>query len=368
MTRKSKPIFVNLRQIAHETGYSLGTVQRVLNDQPGIGEETRQFIKEKAKEMGYVPNIFGNALNSKKAQIIGVILPVAASPVFPYVEEGINVAAFSYGLKTAVLFSNDNAEDERAILRLFRQIRILGLLIAPVPSNENTSLLQKLSREIPVVQIERKITGLPTHYVGSENEAAAYAAATHLLERGHKRIGFVSPASTFSTHDERKKGFEQALRAHGLQIDPTWIFHLDFSKFSSLIDFVANYSHNPDLPRALIWSHDRMESLVAQIRKLFGWKIGRELDAVSFDQESRMEHDMIGQMVPGYQQDGYTIGHLATKVIIDSLDKASEELIEQRVPYQKTYRAATSLMATLEQEPILDAPVPTIRTAISTKQ
>jgi LacI family transcriptional regulator len=338
-------------------------VQRVLNDQPGIGDETRKFIKEKAKEMGYVPNIFGSALNSKKAEIIGVVLPVSATPVFHLVEEGINAAAFSHGLKTAVMYSNDNPEDERAILRLFRQIRICGLLIAPVPSTENIPLLEKLSKEIPVVQIERKLPDLSSHYVGSENEAGAFAATTHLLERGHKRIGFVTPVDTFSTQQERQKGYEQALEAHGVKPDPSWIFRTDFTKFTAIVDFIGNYSKDQDLPRALVWSRDKVELLAGQLRKQYRWKIGRELDVMALDPESRMEHDMIGQMVPGYQQHGYAMGNLAAQIVINSLEdnSAPEQDIEQRVPYQKAYRAGNTVMETLEQPPVLDAPVPKIR-------
>ena len=63
----------SLKDIARELGVSTATVSKALNDLPDISEETKQLVREKAKEMGYFPNLAARALKTHRSYNIGVL-------------------------------------------------------------------------------------------------------------------------------------------------------------------------------------------------------------------------------------------------------------------------------------------------------
>ena len=84
-----------IREIAKSLDISIGTVDRALHNRPGINEQTRRRILQRAKALGYRPNLAARFLVSQKELRIGVNLPQEIAPFFDLVREGIQDAVRS---------------------------------------------------------------------------------------------------------------------------------------------------------------------------------------------------------------------------------------------------------------------------------
>ena len=102
--------------VARAAGVSMMTVSRVMNDKPGVGEETRQQIRELANEMGYRPSQIARSLATRQTSSIGLVVPDIANPFFAQIARGAEDAAFEHHYS---LFLINTAEEvKREIIAL----------------------------------------------------------------------------------------------------------------------------------------------------------------------------------------------------------------------------------------------------------
>ena len=203
---------ITIKSIAEAAHCSVATVSKALNGRPDVAEATRERILAIAKEYDFYPNAVGKALKNKVTENIGVIfcreqLPLSLNPFYSRVLEGIEaeLAVSNYSLVLHLLPEGTTT----AIPKMIRESRVDGLVLIGVLQQE--FIEQLVSLAIPTVLVDPKIAGSTFCQVLIDNEHGAYEAVKYLIDRGHRRIAFISGDLERLSFSQRFDGYRKAL-------------------------------------------------------------------------------------------------------------------------------------------------------------
>lgn len=212
-TRNSRP---TLHDVAKIAGVGTTTVSRVINGGQHVAPEMLARIQRVMDELGYQPNQAARSLKNAQSKTIGLIIPSIVDPFFAEFAAVTESVAHEEDYVILLMTSQDKAQREMIDLQIIERHRVDGLLIAPPRSGAKTLLepLEKLS--IPVVAIDRPLTGDEYSRVLCDNYSAARRAMQHLIEHGRKRILVLGGDPQLYTIRERTKGCASITSAAGL--------------------------------------------------------------------------------------------------------------------------------------------------------
>jgi len=186
------------------------TVSLILTRNPKarIAQATRERVLKIAEEIGYRPNRLAQALVARRSFAIGVIVPGFDNPFYAHVLSGAEKVAAEAGY--AVLLAETGPTDGVQHLRALRDRQVDGVIIAGVAA---TTLPPSELEDLNVVLVNQPSSRYAS--VAGDSERAGHMAAAHLLELGHRRFGFIGPATPIPAFRLRERGFVQAIRAAG---------------------------------------------------------------------------------------------------------------------------------------------------------
>jgi DNA-binding LacI/PurR family transcriptional regulator len=206
---------VTLRDIAEAAGVSIGTVSLALNEGKGISSATRQRILDVARELGYERFARRGSRMPQTVNILIERLPVAptSDPFNKTVLLGLEAAARRAGYRISLEFVSpeDHPETEHWTPEV-----IAGLIILGGGDLSREWVQAAIDSRLPVVMLDHFIPGIELPTVVPDNFSGAYAMTQHLLELGHKRIGFIRGPSKYWTLGERLAGYMLAMQRAGL--------------------------------------------------------------------------------------------------------------------------------------------------------
>ena len=225
-----------MKSIAEELQISRSTVSFVLAgeaERRRINPETASRILERARELGFRPNYFAQALNTRKTGAIGVVFPDVHEAFMAEMLRGID-EVFARHDVTMMLCSSrmDRTLEMRNIESLLYR-GIDGLIIVPCVDfyarpSDVPPLAERLADEkLPVVCADRIPPGWAGHAVVQDDRAGAQRAVERLIEGSARRIGCISFDLDASSSGERIAGYRDALARHGLTADERWQIRLD---------------------------------------------------------------------------------------------------------------------------------------------
>lgn len=206
---------ITVKDIAQICGVSLGTVDRALNDRPGINEDTKRMILETVAKYGYHKNKQAISLASGKSRIIGVVVFNLNSEYFSQLITSIEKSVRNAGYIPIFMFSGICQEKEKDCVSSLLSMNVDGIITCsclPDPSY----YLELRNRGIPVVAVGNRL-GEEIPYVGINDFFAMYDAAKSVLRKGYRRLVYISPVLEKRTNEyigaqgERYEGFCRAI-------------------------------------------------------------------------------------------------------------------------------------------------------------
>lgn len=201
--------------VASLAGVSRATVSAYINRKRYVSEELSERIEKAIRDLRYVPDPYARALKEQDPKTIGLIIPVL-SRFFTPLMQAINEAAHRSRYGFLLCSSEEDAEREREVLQILVAKRISGILIAPC-STQNRDLVRAIQQDgTPVVQVNRRLEGLETDVVISDNYKAAYRATEHLIQRGRRKIVFFGHDPNSLALTDKKAGYDEALSRNGV--------------------------------------------------------------------------------------------------------------------------------------------------------
>ena len=213
---------ITIKDIAKTAGISYSSVSRALNGLKGVSDETRQKVKQIAKEMEYTPNAVARGLVQKQTGTLGLILPDITNPFYPELARGVEERASLAGYHTFLCDTNYNLTKEESYLQSFLEKRVDGIIIAPVSSQSNL-LEERKHMPIPCVYVGNTPKKTLYSYVITDNVRGGYLAARTLIEKGSHRIGFISGSDKKTAVGERFTGFKEAMNRYHLEVKDQYI-------------------------------------------------------------------------------------------------------------------------------------------------
>lgn len=209
---------ITIKEIAKIAGVGVGTVSRVLNNDPHVKESTRKKILEVIESLNYVPHYAARTLPGGKTYLIGILAPIFTRPFFFEVLRGVEsiLANTSYDM---ILFNLENDESrERFFKFLPIRGRIDGLIIISLRLTEKERKAL-INLEIPTVLVD---SYHPDFYsISVDNILGGFIAVEYLIELGHKDIFHINeplenPPFGFAVGSLRLEGYKKALSLYGL--------------------------------------------------------------------------------------------------------------------------------------------------------
>lgn len=213
-----------ISDIAKATNSSVSTVSRVLSksDYP-VSEKKRQQIESVAKEMGYVPNIFGRMLKNNVNQSVGIIVPTLQNPFFMQIIIGAEQEALKRGYELVFFSSHRDPLMERKLINGLLQKRIMGLMLVSI-DDSSEALRAYLDAGGKACIIEADFTLPNTIRTKTDFSESGYIAMHHLLSKGHRDIALLFTPLTKSGRRLSIEGCRRAMQEIGLSLSDDDIY------------------------------------------------------------------------------------------------------------------------------------------------
>ena len=217
------PADITIQDVAARAGVSAMTVSRAINHPARVAPATRQRVEQAIRELGFVPNALARQLLRGRTHTLALLVSDIGNPFFTQIARGVEDVAQRNGYTVIFGNSDESVEKERQYLHALLGRRIDGLLIAPAGNGSRPMLELLVQRGTPFVLLDRAIDGVPAEVVIGDNVGGARKLTEHLIGLGHHRIALVNGDPEVPTARDRRRGYLDTLRDHGIAPRPELI-------------------------------------------------------------------------------------------------------------------------------------------------
>jgi LacI family transcriptional regulator len=278
--RGGKP---TINDVARLANVSKKTVSRVINRSPLLNEETRGRVEQVIRELGYVPNPQARALALRRNFLIGLIHDNPNAQMVLNMQQGILEALHGTDFEMVVRPVDRTSPKMLDDVRLFlERQRLFGVVILP-PISENDDLAA-LCDEVGCryVRVGSAMLDDADHMVASNDREVVREATGHLIQQGHRLIGLVEGPDGFRSAQERRLGFEDALREAGLSLPRSLIVRGNYTFETGVTAANLLFDLTPR-PTAVFASNDEMAAGVVFAARERGITVPDDLSVIGFD-------------------------------------------------------------------------------------
>jgi DNA-binding LacI/PurR family transcriptional regulator len=251
--RKSQ---ATLYDVSRLSGVSTATVSRVFSGKTRVSEEIRKRVVDAAQELSYEVSHAARALAGRRTQTLGAIFPEISSGFYADVLSGIDEIAAESGFDVLASFVGKRRSRPELVNRLLRQGRADALLVLNL--DDTADLDPETVAQLPIILIDREISGTQLPVVGMDNAAGAEAMIEHLFEQGHRRIALLTGPKGNYDSEQRLLGCRQALARLGLSLDEDLIWPGGFTMASGNRVAKELLDSRSPLPDAIFCFNDAM--------------------------------------------------------------------------------------------------------------
>jgi LacI family transcriptional regulator len=210
-----------MKDIARDLGVSVITISKVLRNHPDVGDETRERVLSRVKELDYRPNLAARSLVTGRTYLVGLVVPDLLHPFFAEIAKSLSETLRGSGYYLIVSSSEEDPDIEEQEINQLLARRLDTLIIASCRSTVDL-FFRIENQKTPYVLIDRSLPGLTANFIGVDDEAVGRIATRHLIEIGCKRIAHIRGPET-STGIRRVDGYKQALSDAGQRVVDDYI-------------------------------------------------------------------------------------------------------------------------------------------------
>ena len=213
---------MTIKDISAQTGYSVGTVSRVLNNQPNVSEKARKAILEAARATGFQLNTNAKQLKQQHSNSILVLVKGTSNQLFGALVEQLQLRMRDISYPLTVDYLDENRNEVRRALQLCLEKKPRGILF--LGGNRQNFLADFDKIGVPCLLVTADAAGMPfdnLSSVSSDDRAAAHMAMDALIGQGHRRFAIVGGDRKVSdTTKLRYEGCLEAFASHNIPFDP----------------------------------------------------------------------------------------------------------------------------------------------------
>jgi LacI family transcriptional regulator len=328
---------ITIIDVAEEAGVSYATVSRVLNNDPHVKPETRERVAHSIMRLGYTVNQQARNLAVGRSHIVGLLVPDLGTGYIGEIIRGIDEALAVAQYDMMLYTTHRRKTKESAYVTSLTQGMTDGLLLV-LPRDPQEYLISLRERHFPYVLIDHQGIGDVESAAGATNWQGGYDATQYLIELGHRRIGFITGTLDLGCSRDRLAGYQAALSAYHIPIDPPLIQEGDFNQPTGyqvaqvLLDL-------PEPPTAIFASNDAMAFGVMEAVRDRGLRIPEDISIIGFDNIPQAEH--VSPQLTTIEQPLADMGREAARMLLALIQDPKCLYHRVELPTRLVVRAST---------------------------
>lgn len=303
--------------VAKKAGVSKTSVSRYLNGKNSghMSEKTKERIVQAIKELDYQPNSIARSLKQKSTNVIGLVVNDMSNLFFLEIIRGIETELKNSGYNLLVCNSDTNVEMELECLKMLEKRQIDGVIL--IGMNMPVSHIEKIKTEFPIVLMEREPGKTNLDSVRIDNKVGAYAAVSHLIERGHTQIAHIAGPGIAAMAVERKEAYIECMRDHGLEVLAQYIVSGNY-KLESGYAGMQSLMALKDKPTAVFCANDYMAMGALRYLMEQGYRVPEDVALVGYD--DIMVARMVTPPLTTVRQPVWELAGVAARLLIERIE------------------------------------------------
>lgn len=329
-----------LRDVAERAGVSVKTASNVVNNYPHIKASTRAKVEQAIAELHYRPNLSARRLKHGRAGFLALAVPQMDSPYFAELAAHVSAEATRRGYILLLDVTGADVEAEQLVLEGMRSHVIDGVIFSPLALSAEQ--IAARSDELPMVLLGER--GVPDGYdhVAVDSVAAARAVTEHLLSCGRTRVAAIGRESAAGTASVRLAGYQQALAAAGMELDPALVIGVPHYEREDGRLAMQELLALPNPPDAVFCFNDLMAVGALRACAEAGIKVPEQIAIAGFDDiaEGRYTTPSLTTVSPDLD----LLSRSALEVLLDRIEGTAREAGPARevsVPWRLVVREST---------------------------
>jgi len=325
---------VGIQDVAREAGVSAATVSKVINGRYGVAVATSQRVQSVIDELGYESSLVARSLRSRRTNVVGVLL-TEFEPFSAEILKGVSQAIGGTGNELLAYSAGGRAGghagwERRYLARLGGTLIDGAILITPTVIDSGAS--------VPVVAIDPHAGPAEMPTVDSDNFEGAMVATEHLLELGHRRIGFLGGRPDLESSRLREEGYRTALATARVTVEPELVRVGGYRRESALAP-ARELLSLPHPPTAIFAGNDISAIATMDVARELGLTLPQDLSVVGFDNVP--ESALTTPQLTTVSQPMQRMGSEALGLLIDLIEGRTERSTRLRLPVDLIVRAST---------------------------
>ena len=342
-----------LKDIAKKVGLSVTTVSRALNDYPDVNPETKERIRQVAREMDYHPHVIAQKLQKKRTDTIGFIIPTAgprfSDPFFIELLTGIGNETAHQEFDLLVSTRAPGDQEMEAYRRIVNGKRVDGILLTRTRhGDQRISCL--IDSDFAFVAFGRCDLPYDFPYVDVDGREGMSLVTQHLVDLGHRRLAYITAPLELMFATYRLEGHREALARNGIPIDDSLILTGDLTERAGY-EAAKQLLARRDPPTAIVACNDLMALGAMSAALERGMAIGEDISVTGFDDIPLAAHSH--PPLTTVQQPIYEIGkricHMLIKILKGEDLTERQVILEPRLVMRKS--SGRSPLSLLQKEP-----------------
>jgi DNA-binding LacI/PurR family transcriptional regulator len=306
-----------IKDVARHAGVSHITVSRVMNGSPRVVPATAARVRAAAHALGYSPNMPARELVRGVGRLLGLLVSDTTSPFVAELVRAICTAADEAGYIVNICVTDFTVARELRALDTFIQHRIAGLVAGPSGHPESDARIGEMAElGLPVIALHRQIDHPAVSVIAGDSQTGSYNAAVHLLELGHRRIGYITGASALGIGPQKMRGVVAALASYGVHLDSDLVLASDLGARAGFTAAQA-LLRRPDPPTAIMTFNDAAAIGALSAAAALGIRVPEELSIIGFDDIEYAAHAT--PPLTTVHQPIADVGRLAARTLIEAV-------------------------------------------------
>jgi len=326
---------VTIKDVSRVAGVSIKTVSRVLNKKKYVREETKRRVEEAVAALNFSPSLAARTLAGRRSFQIALLYDNHSPHYIHQVQEGVWARTREEGVRMLaqpVDVASPNLAAE--VGGLIDETHVDGIILSSPVTDAPEVLAELERRHIRFVRISPGTNHAMTSSVFMDDVQAADDMTSHLINQGHKRIGFVIGHPNHMASDQRHFGYRRALDRAGIAYEPNLVRQGSFD-FESGRAAAEALIALPTPPTAIFASNDDMAAGVLAYAHGLGLDVPEDLSVAGFDDTALAS--LVWPPLTTIRQPVRDLAYTAASLLFG----ADETVIHQRLPHELVIRAST---------------------------
>lgn len=315
-----------IKDVALAAGVSVATVSRVLNNTAPVNEETRKRIQNIINELHYKPSMIARGMRNQQSKVIAIMVPSYENPyhikLFKYIEQEAKERGYRLIL---VGMDEGNDSEHESIMELMTR-NVDGIILCTYLGNKNNiKNIIHLSQTVPIIFMDNFEFDEAISSVVIDGYKGMWEVTKHLLQLGHKRIGYIDGSSGYKVANERRNGYEDCLKEHHISIETELIYYADYeisAGYEACRYFMEECSVRPT---AILAANDIMAVGAIGYLREKGYRIPEDVAVAGFD-----DIYLSKIIVPNLTTYRQPLDRIAEEVVRMLIDKINSPTIEEK--------------------------------------